>query len=285
MNMKKNKKKNLKVKTSIIVSLLSLSMVAGNVWAVTQDTSSIDAGTELTVITPSTEEIIVTESPVEATTARITTTATTTAEVTTTSAETTTITSTTSAETTTYDIYEVEIDVQETTAESNDEVVELEAEPEVVDESVADPLSSYYYCAEEWLEDAAPIEMTEEEMALYQAIVGVEAYSWWDYTGQKMIADVISNRVRSPYFPNTVWEVLTAPGQFETYSNGRYLNSNPTEVQVEACYDSMSGYCMSLPEDVLYFCTVEYYNTLPEGSWFKQLEVYTIWDNTIFFYV
>jgi spore germination cell wall hydrolase CwlJ-like protein len=48
--------------------------------------------------------------------------------------------------------------------------------------------------------DLAANELPPEDMALYAGIVAAETYSWWDYQGYKMIADVIRNRVEHPAF-------------------------------------------------------------------------------------
>lgn len=44
----------------------------------------------------------------------------------------------------------------------------------------------------------------------------------------------ILNRVESEEFPDTVYEVISQEGQFTTFKNGRYENSEPTEDSQEA---------------------------------------------------
>lgn len=56
---------------------------------------------------------------------------------------------------------------------------------------------------------------TEEEVTMIAAIIQCEAGNQSD-EGQRYVADSILNRVDSPWFPNTVLEVINQPGQYST---------------------------------------------------------------------
>lgn len=56
---------------------------------------------------------------------------------------------------------------------------------------------------------------TEEEVTMIAAIIQCEAGNQSD-DGQRYVADSILNRVDSPWFPNTVLEVINQPGQYST---------------------------------------------------------------------
>ena len=56
---------------------------------------------------------------------------------------------------------------------------------------------------------------TEEEVTMIAAIIQCEAGNQSD-RGQRYVADSILNRVDSPWFPNTVLEVINQPGQYVT---------------------------------------------------------------------
>lgn len=56
---------------------------------------------------------------------------------------------------------------------------------------------------------------TEEEVTMIAAIIQCEASNQSD-DGQRYVADSILNRVDSPWFPNTVLEVINQPGQYAT---------------------------------------------------------------------
>lgn len=62
---------------------------------------------------------------------------------------------------------------------------------------------------------AAPV--SSDEAVMIAKIVWLEAGNQ-DMTGKRLVADVILNRVESEAFPDTVEGVLSAPGQFCTYS-------------------------------------------------------------------
>lgn len=50
-----------------------------------------------------------------------------------------------------------------------------------------------------------------------------------DTEGKALVMLVILNRVASDRFPDTVWEVITADGQFTSYRNGRYDRVEPSD--------------------------------------------------------
>ncbi|MBQ7724839.1 MAG: cell wall hydrolase [Lachnospiraceae bacterium] len=62
---------------------------------------------------------------------------------------------------------------------------------------------------------AAPV--TSEEANLLACTVQAEAGNQ-SFTGRRLVAAVVLNRVESPMFPDTVGEVLSQKGQFSTYS-------------------------------------------------------------------
>lgn len=47
--------------------------------------------------------------------------------------------------------------------------------------------------------------------------------------GKRLVIDTILNRVDSEYFPNTVEEVINAPGQFEVVARGTLYRDCPTD--------------------------------------------------------
>jgi len=51
--------------------------------------------------------------------------------------------------------------------------------------------------------------------------------------GQRLVIDCVLNRAESEYFPNTVSEVINAPGQFDVVANGAIRKATPTD----AVYD------------------------------------------------
>jgi spore germination cell wall hydrolase CwlJ-like protein len=51
--------------------------------------------------------------------------------------------------------------------------------------------------------------------------------------GQRLVIDCVLNRAESEYFPNTVSEVINAPGQFEVVANGAIRKAKPTDAVYE----------------------------------------------------
>lgn len=74
---------------------------------------------------------------------------------------------------------------------------------------------------------------TEEEVTMIAAVIQCEAGNQSD-RGQRYVADSILNRVDSPWFPNTVLEVINQPGQYVTSKKAaRLAKSGNIEIR---CY-------------------------------------------------
>ncbi|GBF71258.1 hypothetical protein LAWASA_4015 [Lawsonibacter asaccharolyticus] len=67
-----------------------------------------------------------------------------------------------------------------------------------------------------------------------------------------LVGAVFVNRVKGDNtFPDTYWEVLTAPGQYACYSNGSWAKANPTESEIASAIQCMTGQ-FALPSNVLF---------------------------------
>lgn len=51
--------------------------------------------------------------------------------------------------------------------------------------------------------------------------------------GQRLVIDCVLNRMESEYFPDTVSEVINAPGQFAVVANGAIRKVTPTDAVYE----------------------------------------------------
>ena len=69
---------------------------------------------------------------------------------------------------------------------------------------------------------------TEQESLVLQKIAIAEAQSE-GIGGMAFVMQTVLNRVESPNFPDTIYDVISEPGQFTTFSNGMYENAQPTE--------------------------------------------------------
>lgn len=101
-------------------------------------------------------------------------------------------------------------------------------------------------------------------------------------TAFKWGVQVVLNRVASPFFPDTVHDVVyqTYKGvpQFSVTLNGVLDNCEPTQESIDAVYEVILFGC-DLPDYVEYF-----YEEHVEGNWVNTLPVYKTVDGTTFAY-
>ncbi len=89
--------------------------------------------------------------------------------------------------------------------------------------------------------DAYPA--TTDEILLMAAVIQCEA-GGESFEGQVAVGAVILNRVRSSRYPNTIAEVVYAPGQFTPVGNGkvdRVLANGPKETCIKAAQEAING--------------------------------------------
>ena len=109
------------------------------------------------------------------------------------------------------------------------------------------------------------------DIELLNRIVGAEAGNQSEL-GKRLVIDVVLNRIDSIYWrdDDTIWEVITHPGQFETYSNGAYtrvdLDESINELIVSELKDGRTNV------DVIYFRTNHYFDGVP--ALFKEGDHY-----------
>ncbi len=83
-----------------------------------------------------------------------------------------------------------------------------------------------------------------DEVTLLAALIQAEGGNQ-PYEGQVAVGAVVMNRVKSPRYPNSIAEVIFAPGQFGPASNGslaRYLAAGPKASCIQAAQDAINGY-------------------------------------------
>ena len=90
---------------------------------------------------------------------------------------------------------------------------------------------------------APSVSVSSDEEYLLACMVYVESGAE-SYEGQLAVANVIMNRVRSASFPNSIAEVIYAPGQFPGAHNGvldGVLASGPSESTMQAAREAIAG--------------------------------------------
>lgn len=102
--------------------------------------------------------------------------------------------------------------------------------------------------------------LPQQYNSLLYSLVQAEAGNQ-DLDGCRLVADVVLNRIDSEKFPNTMEEVIYAPGQFSVIRNGalKKAQGEISEKVVQAVDMELSG--KRLNYDVLYF------NNKPNGGW------------------
>lgn len=105
------------------------------------------------------------------------------------------------------------------------------------------------------VEDEAPVASygySGSDLDLLAAIVYAEAGDQ-DFTGQRLVADVVLNRARSAAWPNTISGVIYQPGQFSPVLDGGLDRAwgNVTESCYEAARLALSG--DRLNTEIIYF--------------------------------
>ena len=98
------------------------------------------------------------------------------------------------------------------------------------------------------------MEMTSEEMRLLETILALEAQDE-PFEGQKAVVEVIFNRVLSPDFPDTIYDVLSQKGQFATWKwrNKPYNTPNKTQTDAIAEVIANGNQNTVLPEGYVFF--------------------------------
>lgn len=95
---------------------------------------------------------------------------------------------------------------------------------------------------------------TASELELFAALLDCEAIS--DYNSMLAVATVIMNRVDSSLFPNSITDVIYAPGQFEPVWSGRLdavLASGASGLARQVAQDAVNGSRLAAVSDCYYF--------------------------------
>lgn len=144
--------------------------------------------------------------------------------------------------------HEVKVNVEQPSYVSDEVFLALDAE-KIIEEPIAveeeeeeTPLKTNRY---------SELEITEEDRELLARIVYLEARGQ-SFSGQRAVAEVVLNRVLDSRFPDTVYEVLYAPGQFTPAKS--IASTTPTETQYEVV-DCVIDETPITTENTVYFAT------------------------------
>lgn len=92
---------------------------------------------------------------------------------------------------------------------------------------------------------------TEHEIDLLARLVRAEAQNE-PYQGKIAVACVVLNRLESSQFPNTMKDVIYAPGQFQPVSNGE-INKPADEESIKAVNAALTDQRQMAPESLFFY--------------------------------
>ncbi len=87
---------------------------------------------------------------------------------------------------------------------------------------------------------------------------------------KRAVAEVILNRVKSPRFPDTIREVLLAPGQFTSVQNWYNRTYPPDEDTLQAVEDALSGNLKPVTGGAVFFYAPRWTDGAT-AAWFESL--------------
>lgn len=95
------------------------------------------------------------------------------------------------------------------------------------------------------------------------------------YIGKVAVAEVVLNRVKSPDFPDNVYDVIFQDNQFEPVRNGS-LHNTPSEESFKAAKEALNG--SNYAKGALFFWNA----SIAKNRWQETLTVVTIIGNHTF---
>lgn len=99
---------------------------------------------------------------------------------------------------------------------------------------------------------AKPIYLTDDEFNLLCHLVYAEAGNQ-STIGQQAVCWVVLNRLASPKYPNSIYKVIYAPGQFDPVQNGS-INKRHSQETKNAVKSVLSGNIPDMTYGALFFC-------------------------------
>lgn len=109
-------------------------------------------------------------------------------------------------------------------------------------------------------------ELVNPNVNLLAKLIQVEA-GYESYEGQLAVGNVVVNRVDDPRFPDTIYDVIYAKGQFPPALNGTLDTIEPSENSLKAAREALLG--VTVAEDALYF----YNPDVSSSPFFRSLEL------------
>ena len=116
------------------------------------------------------------------------------------------------------------------------------------------------------------IHFTCEELNMLYYIVEREVQDL-SIEHKRIITNVIVNRVKSDYFPNTISEVIHQDGQFASLHNVYDHSRIPTQDTKIAVSEALLGLVEDNSQGALYFCNLSLVNNRSTVNWFNSMDI------------
>lgn len=156
-----------------------------------------------------------------------------------------------------------------------------EAEEEFAEDALEEPETVYYVDIES--DDMGDVGAPDSDFhglsdADYNALCKmVQAEAGGEgYVGKKLVANVILNRVRSAKWPMTVCAVVSQPGQFTPFENGRFQLAVPDGETINAVNAALDGENNAV--NIIYFKSVR-----SQQVWTNKILAFT-YGRHLFYY-
>lgn len=112
-----------------------------------------------------------------------------------------------------------------------------------------------------------PVSVSDEDLEVFALVVAAEAY-WEPYDGKLAVANVILNRLLQGKYGDTIYDVVTAPKQFDGYRHiDKYRDRDLTDCY-KACREALSG--KNNIGDYLFFHADYYVDSIDEWPFFTS---------------
>lgn len=115
------------------------------------------------------------------------------------------------------------------------------------------------------------VHFTLDELNMLYYIVEREAQDL-SMDHKRIITNVILNRVKAPYFPDTIGEVIHQDGQFASLHNIYDKSRVPTQETKVAVSEALLGLIEDNSQGALYFCNLSLVKNIYTVNWFNSME-------------
>lgn len=123
-------------------------------------------------------------------------------------------------------------------------------------------------------------EFSSKDIEMINSVVMHEV-GWCSKKSMKMVAHTIFNRLSDPNFPNSIYEILHSPGQYEAvvnYYDNRIAVTDEVRLMVQEAMNESD-----ITGGAVYYCNPNYISNKKVLNWFSTLTVTATNDGQIYY--